>query len=120
MKKLADTERFIPGEIMTAYDSYNPENSKQSEDIVFHNSEDFIILGVTKPKNLKVRVEVYSRAKGSRSFEGEFNVETLTLKNEDVYFNVGGGIVADSDPEAEYEETLLKAKALMESLSGNS
>jgi exodeoxyribonuclease-5 len=79
----ADTERFIPGEIMTAYDSYNPENSKNSEDIVFHNSEDFIILDVTKPKNVKVKVEVYSRAKGSRSFEGEFNAETLTLKNED-------------------------------------
>ena len=79
----ANTERFIPGEIMTAYDSYNPENSKQEEDIVFHNSEDFIILDVTKPKNVKVKVEVYSRAKGSRSFESEFNAETLSLKNED-------------------------------------
>jgi hypothetical protein len=79
----ANTERFIPGEIMTAYDSYNPENSKNSEDIVFHNSEDFIILDVTKPKNVKVKVEVYSRAKGSRSFESEFNAETLSLKNED-------------------------------------
>jgi para-aminobenzoate synthetase component 1 len=29
---------------------------------------------------------------------------------------VGGGIVADSDPEEEYEETLVKAKALIEAL----
>ena len=87
----AITEKFIPGEIMTAYDSYNPENSKQEEDYVFHNSEDFIILDVTKPKNVKIKVEVYSRENrnypnrpsGPRVFEGEFNVETLTLKNED-------------------------------------
>jgi para-aminobenzoate synthetase component 1 len=30
---------------------------------------------------------------------------------------VGGGITYDSDPEAEYQETLDKAKALLESLS---
>jgi anthranilate/para-aminobenzoate synthase component I len=34
-----------------------------------------------------------------------------------VYFQAGGGIVADSDPAAEYEETLDKARALIESLA---
>ena len=33
------------------------------------------------------------------------------------YFQAGGGIVADSDPAAEYEETLDKARALIESLA---
>ena len=33
-------------------------------------------------------------------------------------FQVGGGIVADSDPAAEYEESLTKARALIESLTG--
>jgi para-aminobenzoate synthetase component I len=33
-----------------------------------------------------------------------------------VYFSVGGGIVADSDPEAEYRETLDKARALIAAL----
>ena len=28
-------------------------------------------------------------------------------------FQVGGGIVADSDPEAEYEETLAKGKGML-------
>ncbi|MPM38656.1 hypothetical protein SDC9_85286 [bioreactor metagenome] len=32
------------------------------------------------------------------------------------YFQVGGGIVWDSDAEMEYEETLVKAKALIEAL----
>jgi para-aminobenzoate synthetase component 1 len=33
---------------------------------------------------------------------------------------VGGGIVADSDPEMEYEETLHKAKGMMEALKASS
>ena len=33
-----------------------------------------------------------------------------------VYFSVGGGIVADSDPEQEYRETLDKARALITAL----
>jgi para-aminobenzoate synthetase component 1 len=35
-----------------------------------------------------------------------------------VYFSVGGGIVADSDPEDEYRETLAKGRALIEALAG--
>jgi para-aminobenzoate synthetase component 1 len=33
-----------------------------------------------------------------------------------VYFSVGGGVVADSDPAAEYQETLDKARALIAAL----
>jgi para-aminobenzoate synthetase component I len=35
-----------------------------------------------------------------------------------VYFQAGGGIVADSDPELEYRETLDKARALIAALAG--
>jgi para-aminobenzoate synthetase component 1 len=34
-----------------------------------------------------------------------------------VYFNAGGGIVADSDPEQEYRETLDKARGMIDSLA---
>ena len=34
-----------------------------------------------------------------------------------VYFNAGGGIVADSDPEQEYRETLDKARGMIDSLT---
>jgi para-aminobenzoate synthetase component 1 len=34
-----------------------------------------------------------------------------------VQFPVGGGIVADSDPESEYEETLHKAEGLLRALN---
>ena len=43
-------------------------------------------------------------------------IRTFTGRRGRVYFQAGGGIVADSDPEMEYRETLDKARALVESL----
>jgi para-aminobenzoate synthetase component 1 len=45
-------------------------------------------------------------------------IRTFAIKEGKVAFQAGGGIVADSDPAAEYEETLAKARALLESLRG--
>jgi anthranilate/para-aminobenzoate synthase component I len=39
-------------------------------------------------------------------------IRTMIVKDGKVHIPVGGGIVADSDPAAEYEETLVKAKAM--------
>ncbi|MDO5707059.1 MAG: aminodeoxychorismate synthase component I [Andreesenia angusta] len=44
-------------------------------------------------------------------------IRTIVCKNDKAYFQVGGGITWDSDPKLEYEETLHKAKALMDSLN---
>lgn len=43
-------------------------------------------------------------------------IRTMTVRNRVAQFNVGGGIVADSDPNEEYEESLLKAQALFRAL----
>lgn len=43
-------------------------------------------------------------------------IRTMLYRNGAVHFHVGGGIVADSDPEMEYEETLHKGKALLDAL----
>lgn len=40
-------------------------------------------------------------------------IRTLLVKNGKAYFHVGAGIVADSDPEKEYQETMDKAAALI-------
>ncbi|MBW1824522.1 MAG: aminodeoxychorismate synthase component I, partial [Deltaproteobacteria bacterium] len=43
-------------------------------------------------------------------------IRTMLYCDDTVHFQVGGGIVADSDPTLEYEETLHKGRALMETL----
>jgi para-aminobenzoate synthetase component I len=44
-------------------------------------------------------------------------IRTYCIQGQELTFQVGGGIVADSDPHAEYEESLAKAKALIEVLA---
>ncbi|CAN5545159.1 aminodeoxychorismate synthase component I [soil metagenome] len=46
-------------------------------------------------------------------------IRTMTIKDNKATFNVGGGIVIDSIAENEYEETLIKAKALLDSINGD-
>jgi anthranilate/para-aminobenzoate synthase component I len=56
----------------------------------------------------------YLAADGSMQFN--IAIRTMIVKDGLVHIPVGGGIVADSDPAAEYEETLTKAKALFDTL----
>lgn len=44
-------------------------------------------------------------------------IRTILCKGEDAWFQVGGGIVWDSDPELEYEECMHKARGQIEALS---
>ncbi|MBI5873110.1 MAG: anthranilate synthase component I family protein [Candidatus Omnitrophica bacterium] len=64
---------------------------------------------------------VYTGALGYFSFHNtlEFNIliRSFLKKKDEVSFSVGGGIVSDSKPADEYEETLVKGKALMEALT---
>jgi para-aminobenzoate synthetase component 1 len=59
---------------------------------------------------------VYCGAIGYVSVTGAMDtsiaIRTCVVRDKRVYFAAGGGIVADSDPAAEYEETLVKASAL--------
>jgi anthranilate/para-aminobenzoate synthase component I len=67
-----------------------------------------------------VRRGPYCGAIGYLAQDGsmQFNVaiRTMTFKDGLVHVPVGGGIVADSDPAAEYEETLVKARAMFDAL----
>ena len=53
--------------------------------------------------------------------ESQFNIaiRTAIIKEGQVWFQVGAGIVADSDPEMEYEETLAKAQGFEKALDLN-
>ncbi|MDH5761599.1 MAG: anthranilate synthase component I family protein [Nitrospinota bacterium] len=46
-------------------------------------------------------------------------IRTILLKDKTAYFHVGAGIVADSIPEQEYQETLDKAAAMINALTSN-
>ena len=43
-------------------------------------------------------------------------IRTIVLNGNDAYIQAGAGIVADSVPEREYEETLNKAKGLLKAI----
>ncbi len=62
----------------------------------------------------------YCGSVGYIGFDGdaEFNIaiRSLHLKDGFLDYQVGGGIVWDSDPEAEYQETLDKARAIRETI----
>jgi para-aminobenzoate synthetase component 1 len=66
------------------------------------------------------RRSVYTGSIGYLSFNGDLDINivirTFIVKEGRAYFQVGGGIIYDSDSEAEYIETLDKAKALIQAL----
>jgi para-aminobenzoate synthetase component 1 len=53
------------------------------------------------------------------SMDSAITIRTLAIRGRQVAFQAGGGIVADSQPAAEYEETLVKARALLAALAGD-
>lgn len=62
----------------------------------------------------------YTGALGFIGFNGTMNlsvaIRIMLCHGGTVTFQVGGGIVADSDPSAEYEETLVKARGIFQGL----
>jgi para-aminobenzoate synthetase component 1 len=64
---------------------------------------------------------VYTGSIGFMGFNGDLRlnvaIRTMTVIGNRVYYHVGSGIVADSIPEREYEETLHKAAALQRAIA---
>jgi anthranilate synthase component 1 len=62
----------------------------------------------------------YAGAVGYFSFSGNMDfcitIRTMVIKGKNIFFQAGAGIVADSDPEREYWETVNKAKALAKAI----
>lgn len=74
------------------------------------------IIDETEP----VRREIYGGAVGYFSFSGNMDmaiaIRTLVVKDGKVHLQAGAGIVADSDPAAEYRETVNKAMAVVKAI----
>jgi anthranilate synthase component 1 len=65
---------------------------------------------------------IYAGGVGYFDFSGNMDlcitIRTLFASNGRIYLQAGAGIVADSDPETEYHETMNKSKALLAALQG--
>ena len=85
------------------------------------------ITGVPKVRCMEIIDELepvtrgpYTGSIGYISFTGDMDlniiIRTFVIKDNVAYVQAGAGIVADSDPEREYYETLKKAEALIRTL----
>ncbi|MEM9158497.1 MAG: aminodeoxychorismate synthase component I [Verrucomicrobiota bacterium] len=67
-----------------------------------------------------IRRGVYTGAIGVLGFDGDLDlniaIRTMRIADGKIRFNVGGGIVWDSDPKSEYKETLDKAASIFKAL----
>jgi aminodeoxychorismate synthase component I len=65
---------------------------------------------------------IYSGAFGFLGFDGSadfgMTIRTLVFEGRSASLGVGGGITIDSDPESEFEETMLKSSALLKAIRG--
>jgi anthranilate synthase component I len=67
-----------------------------------------------------LRRNIYGGAVGYLGWGGSMDtciaIRTMVMKGDKVYIQAGAGIVADSDPATEYQETMNKARALIRAL----
>jgi anthranilate synthase component 1 len=63
---------------------------------------------------------LYAGAIGYFGYNGNLDtcivIRTIVMKGKKVFISAGAGIVADSDPELEYQETLNKARAMLKAV----
>lgn len=85
------------------------------------------VTGVPKIRCLEIIEELeptprglYTGSIGYLSWSGDMDwnivIRTLAVRGDEVSLHAGAGIVADSEPEREYSETLYKAQALFDAL----
>ena len=107
------------------------EKEKTSMDLIRATFPGGSITGCPKIRSMEIIDEleplsrhVYTGSIGYISFHDTMDlsiaIRTAVISGNRINFSVGGGIVYDSDPEKEYQETLDKGKTLMESLSASS
>ncbi|MBZ0155710.1 MAG: anthranilate synthase component I family protein [Alphaproteobacteria bacterium] len=108
------------------------QKGKTSFDVIRATFPGGTITGVPKVRCMEIIDELepvvrgpYTGSLGYVGFSGNMDlniiIRTFTIKDGIAYVQAGAGIVADSDPEKEYYETLKKAEALvrtLEALSG--
>ncbi len=98
------------------------------KDIIYNVFPPGSVTGAPKKRSIQIIDELENHSRGPYcgcagvfSPNGDFtlcvSIRTAILENESINYWAGSGIVYDSDAEKEYQETLLKAKAFLNSLN---
>lgn len=105
------------------------EDDKDAVDAIKATFPGGSITGAPKIRSMEIideleptRRNVYTGSIGYIGFNGDMDlniaIRTMVKKDDDVYFQVGGGMTWGSDPSDEYQETLDKAQSIMKALRG--
>ena len=105
------------------------DDNKDCIDVIKATFPGGSITGAPKIRSMEIIDEleptqrnVYTGSIGYIGFNGDMDlniaIRTIIKKDENVYFQVGGGMTWDSNPEDEYQETLDKAQSIMKALRG--
>ena len=127
VNELMKVERY--SHVMHLVSNVNGEVKKDKDqfDVLRGSFPAGTVTGAPKVRAMEIIEELepirrgpYAGAVGYFSFLGNLDacitIRTLVIKNNVAYLQAGAGIVADSIPEKEYEETKNKVKALMEAI----
>ena len=105
------------------------EENKDCIDVIKATFPGGSITGAPKIRSMEIIDEleptqrnVYTGSIGYIGFNGDMDlniaIRTIVKQDDNVYFQVGGGMTWDSNPEDEYQETLDKAQSIMKALRG--
>lgn len=105
------------------------EDNKDCIDVIKATFPGGSITGAPKIRAMEIIDEleptqrnVYTGSIGYIGFNGDMDlniaIRTIIKEDDNVYFQVGGGMTWDSNPDDEYQETLDKAKSIMKALRG--
>lgn len=89
------------------------------------------ITGAPKLRAMEILAElepaprgVYTGSIGWLGFDGDFElsiaIRTVLVRDGTAYVQAGGGIVLDSDPEAEWRESVEKVRGILDAIAGSS
>ena len=126
--KLLDVETYATVHHLVSTVEGHLEKDKDAVDLLKATFPGGSITGAPKIRAMEIIATleptcrgVYCGSIGFIGFDGSMDlniaIRTFVLTNDMLTFQVGGGIVADSDPIAEYEETRTKAKGMKRALN---
>ena len=119
----ANVNHLVSTVVGTLKDEYN------AVDVIKATFPGGSITGAPKIRSMEIIEEleptkrnVYTGSIGYIGFDGNMDlniaIRTIVKENEDIYFQVGGGMTWGSNPSDEYQETLDKAASIMKALRG--